>query len=290
APDLSRRFAAMSADARRRVRIGAGVLIAIGAPLALWILNVLARQPKTSIPSVEIALQRVLTPSAWFDLGTGVLRLFTGVSAVTDMAGPGHAASRMTFDVIAIGVLVLPILMAVRRERATPISRFRWLLFGVLASLVAFHVVAGPLALASGRERYGLFLLVPEIVLAAMALDALRPSRPLFSTGAIALTAYAFAALTIGSYFVPLVFRGGDARAGLRTGAVEPKVAAFDFLVADAGSAEVVEVISDDWYLYWPMRYLAGQDPRFHVELTPGANAPGGLYPPGVVARPDPHA
>jgi hypothetical protein len=130
---------------------------------------------------------------------------------------------------------------------------------------------------------------VPEIVLAAMALDALRPSRPLFSTGAIALTAYAFAALTIGSYFVPLVFRGGDARAGLRTGTVEPKVAAFDFLVADAGSAEVVEVISDDWYLYWPMRYLAGQDPRFHVELTPGANAPGGLYPPGVVAPPYPH-
>jgi hypothetical protein len=265
------------------------VLVAVAAPVALLMLNALAKNPKTSIPSLEIVLRRVLTPAEWLELATGVVRLFSGVSTVSDMAGALPDASRVVLDAIAIGALFIPIAFAIRHERMARSSRLSWLLAGVVVSLVIFHVVAGPLALSSGRERYGLFLLVPELLLLAMALDAIADSRPLLARGAFALVVASCLALVGGGYFYPLVSRGGDARAGLRTGLVEPKVAAFDFLVSDSRSAEVIQVIAEDWYLYWPLRYLAGRDPRFHVELPANANAPGGVRPAGVPPRAYPH-
>jgi hypothetical protein len=164
------------------------------------------------------------------------------------------------------------------------------MLGGFCLSLAAFHIVAGPTALMPGRERYGLAFLTPSIVLAAVAIDALAASKPMLARTATALAVVSCTAVVVGGYFVPLVVRGGDVRAGLRTGAVEPKVAAFDFISGDSRTATVIQVNTDDWYLYWPMRYLAGGDHRFHVELKEGANAPGGLRPAGVGPDPYPHA
>lgn len=299
APALQRRYLALAMRARRRLKLGAVLLFALVTPLALWVLDTLATRPNTTIPSVEIVLQRALAPAAWAATGTGALRIFSGTTTITDMAGPLPALAQAALDVAAVAVLVLPILLTLLRVRsaqpggelAGPQSTVRaaWLVGGFLASFAAFHIVGGPTALMPGRERYGLVFLVPEMVLCASAIDALWDSKALLSRAAIAVAVVSFTALTVGGYFVPLLTRGGDARLGLRTGVVEPKVAAFEFLKADAGSAEVVEVIADDWHLYWPMRYLAGRDKRFHLELTEGANAPGGLRPAGVPPEPYPH-
>jgi hypothetical protein len=290
APGVWRRYVAMRPVARRYIQLGAMTVVVFGAPLALWALDALAKRPDTSIPSVEIVVRRASSPAAWLASGTGALRVFSGATTVTDMAGPLSSTAQITLDFAAIAVLVVPIVLAIRRLKAADSARGLWLLSGLLVSLVSFHIVAGPTALDPGRERYGLVFLVPAIVLWAMAIDGLAPARPILSKAAIALAVVSFSALTIGGYFLPLVARGGDARAGRRTGVVEPKVAAFEFLAADAGSAEVIAVIAEDWYLYWPLRYLAGRDKRFHIELIEGANAPGGLRPAGVLPEPYPHA
>ncbi len=289
---------ALTKPTRRRLAFGSAALAALAAPIALWVLDTLATRPNTTIPSVEIVLQRAFTPGAWAATATGALRMFSGTTTITDMAGPLPALAQTALDVAAFVALVLPVLLALRSRTARPVAdggepplsgRMAWLTGGFLASLAAFHIVGGPTALMPGRERYGLVFLVPEIVLCATAIDALWSSRATLSRAAFAIAVVSFAALTVCGYFVPLLTRGGDARPGLRTAVVEPKVAAFEFLKADAGSAEVIQVIADDWYLYWPMRYLAGGDKRFHVELTEGANAPGGLRPAGVQPEPYPH-
>lgn len=289
-PPLASRYTSLSEPAKRRWRNGAGGVVVVAIPLALWLLDALAKNPDTVVPSIEIVLGRVFSPTAWLDLATGVIRLFSGVSAISDMAGALSPWGRTTLDLIAVLVFIVPLALAVRRFRADRPSYGLWLLAGLVVSLIAFHVVSGPLALASGRERYGLFLLVPEIVLVAMALDRLADARPLLAGSAATLAAASFVALTVGGYFVPLISRGGEARPALRTGASEPKVAAFDFIISDSASAEVIQVMTEDWHLYWPLQYLAGPYPRFHVELLEGANAPRGLRPAGVAAPPYPHA
>jgi hypothetical protein len=303
APALHRRYLALALPARRRLQLGVALLVALVSPLALWVVDTLAARPNTTIPSVEIVLQRAFAPGAWAATATGALRMFSGTTTITDMVGRLPALAQAALDVAAIAVLVFPVLLALRRVRwARPdgdsAQRFlggdrpqfvMWLSGGFLVSLAAFHIVGGPTALMPGRERYGLVFLVPEIVLCATAIDALWAAKALLSRAAMAIAVVSFTALTVYGYFVPLLTRGGDARPGLRTGVVEPKVAAFEFLKADAGSAEVIEVIADDWHLYWPMRYLAGRDKRFHLELTEGANAPGGLRPAGVPPEPYPH-
>ena len=69
---------------------------------------------------------------------------------------------------------------------------------------------------------------------------------------------------------------------------MEPKLAAYDAIHADSAGAAVVSVVAEDWWLYWPLRYFAGGDSRIHVDLMPGANAPGGLYPAGAGPPPSP--
>ena len=287
-PRVYRWYRSTTPALKRQLRIGAAIAVAIGIPAALWMLKTLARRPNTSIPSIEIVTGRALSPGAWFDTATGVVRLFSGISAVADIAGAPPALSTVVLDVVAAMVLLVPLVLALRTLVSAHEGRGAWMAAGVLTSLAAFHIVAGPTALGSGRERYGMVFLVPAIVLAAVAIDALSPTRPAVARTATALAAISFAALTLGGYFMPLLAHGGHARAGLRTGTVEPKVAAFDFLSADAPSADAIEVIAEDWYLYWPMRYLAGQDKRFRVELIEGANAPGGLRPAGVPPEPYP--
>ncbi len=169
APALHRRYRALSSPARRRLQLGAGLLVALVTPLALWVLDTLATRPNTTIPSVEIVLQRAFTPGAWAATATGALRMFSGATTITDMAGPLPALALTALDVVAIAVLVCPVLLALVRFRSarpngdSPVRFFggdrpqslMWLSAGFLASLAAFHIVAGPTALMPGRERYG---------------------------------------------------------------------------------------------------------------------------------------
>ena len=84
-----------------------------------------------------------------------------------------------------------------------------------------------------------------------------------------------------GGYFWPLSSRGGDAHVTFRTGVVEPKAAAYEFIRTRTAAEPAVTVLADDWWLYWPMRYLAlPERQRIFVEML-GIAPP--VYPPGVV-------
>ncbi|MGH9199655.1 MAG: hypothetical protein ACRD2A_00270 [Vicinamibacterales bacterium] len=289
APTEFERFFALSDAFRRRLLAVAATLVAVVTLAVLWILDRLAETPSTPVPSIELVVQRALTPASWADLFLGVLRLFSGVSTVADMAGPIATQARMAPDLIVAIVLVASIAFGWRASGGKRGSTSAWLMGGIGVSLILFHIVAGPVMLQSGRERYGLFLLAPTFIVCARGLDRAAESRPVWARVGIMLLVVSFVGVMLGGYFYPYLARGGNARAGLRSGAVDPKIAALEFVVADSQPADVVSVIAEDWYAYWPLRYLAGGNQRVHVELMAGASAPGGLRPPGVPQPPYPH-
>jgi hypothetical protein len=146
-----------------------------------------------------------------------------------------------------------------------------WLLAGIAIAFAGFHVVALGLALEQTLERYGLFMLVPLMLIIAIPAG-------ITATATVVL----LAAITLGGYFYPLISRGGDpAMATYRTGDVEPKVAAFQFIDRDR-AGKPARVIAEDWFLYWTLRYFAGPGGPVHVEPIPGGTLPGGAYPAGV--------
>jgi hypothetical protein len=231
------------------------------------------------LPSIELVTERLTAPSAWYSLWLGVVSLFSGVTTAM-IAGLPPAALQIGANVIISLVLAIAFMVAWRGGYQTPAWRAGWFGAGLVASIVSFHVVAGQRGLEAGTERYAMFLVVPLSLLAASGLASL--GRTGIAT-ALALYGTLVAVLTFG-YFKPLVSQGGHGHSTYRTGAVEPKLAAFEFVKAHSRDAEVVALFAEDWWLYWPTRYLAWHDRRLHVEMLGGYER--WLVPPGGRPRP----
>ena len=196
---------------------------------------------------------------------------------------PGTA---LTANIAIAAIALAALIVGWRRLRAH--RHASWLLAGIVIAFAGFHVVAMDAALSPTSERYGVFMLVPLVIAIAVAIDALAQRNSLAGRAAVFVVAAVMAAVLVGGYFVPLWARGGDAMTTYRTGATEPKVAAFAFIDTDSRGAESVRVIADGWWLYWTLRYLAGAEGRIHVDVMPGSNMPGGTHPAGAVVPPFP--
>ena len=261
----------------------AGAIVAI--PVGAWALLRIAANPETPLPSISMVLERVFSPAMWISRAWGAAGLLSGITSAVYVGGP--LPSGLVFAATAFGAaaLLLPIGLGWRAFRAH--AHGVWLLAGLIVTFAGFHIVAVPGALNPGLERYALFLLVPLVIVAAVAMDAWIGPQRIAGTLAAALLAASMFAVLIGGYFVPLAARGGESAPTYRTGATEPKLAAFTFIDANSGEGPVT-VIAEDWWLYWTLRYFAGVKGRIHVEPAASASIPGGIRPAGSIAPPVP--
>jgi len=270
-------LSALPATARRRVWRAGIAMVILAAPAIAWLLMRIAANPDTPLPPVRVALERLVSPVQWADRAWDALGLVSGVTTASYIAGPlPPAAARV---IPAVWALVLGFAMFTGWRPLRSARHATWLLAGTAVAFAAFHVVAGPAAMQAGFERYALALFVPLVIVFAIAIDAAWPARPAAAMMAALVVGVVSAAVLAGGYFYPLAATGGEGPATYRTGAVEPKAAAFAFITADAAEAAAVAVVAEDWWLYWTLRYFAGPGGAIHVEPAPGAAIPGGVRP-----------
>jgi hypothetical protein len=280
APHGRRRYLAASEPVRKRLRAAAAIGVSIAIPVGAVLILAVARMGR--LPSLEMVVERVVRPSVWRDVWMAFLRLVSGVTATAYAAGPLPTGLAALADVAAFAVM--GVATGALLWRATNGDwRSRWLAAGCACSLLMFHVIGGPIALEPGHERYAMSLLIPLTIWAAIGLDAvgIRAFRTMVTlTAAIAV---AYLSLAIAGYFHPLVTRGGDAHPTFRTGHVEPKAAAYRHVRREMKPGQIVAVFAEDWWIYWPVRYLAIPDRQsLFVEML-GDTPP--VYPAGA-ARP----
>ena len=255
------RFARASRPVRRVVA-GTAIVAAVAGPaVAFVVARSLAH--RGLFPSIEIAMGRALSPAQWIESALGLLRLTTGVTSAEAVAG----ASNWFVPSIAAGLILVAwtLALAVRGPRTQPNWAW-WLAGGALVSAAAFHVIAGARGLQPGTERYAMSFAIPLLIVAALGIDGAWRARRSLGAALFAIAWSALLAVTIGGYFVPLA-RGQAAHDAYRTGLVEPKAAAFRFIHGDSAGSSLVAIFAENWWLYWPMRYLAIREPsRFVVE------------------------
>jgi 4-amino-4-deoxy-L-arabinose transferase-like glycosyltransferase len=278
------RYQRLDDRAKRRLHIGVIALGLIAAPTVLWVLARSAENPNTVLPSVEIVFERVTSVSGWLEVILGMFALFSGVTTGIFIGGPVSSSLWTVAVAGAMLALVVAPIAGWDRFHSNHRSVGPWLAAGIAVSLALVYVVGGPVAVQPAHERYVMFLLVPLAMLCAIGLDAVEASRPrwgLLGMGAVCVGLFT---TLLATYVQPLMARGSDSEVAFRTGSVEPKLAAYEYVQRDSARARVVRIVAEDWWLYWPLRYLAARDPRMHVELKPGAAAPGGLRPAGADA------
>jgi hypothetical protein len=137
------------------------------------------------------------------------------------------------------------------------------LVVGWSLSLFALFVIGGPAAIAPHFERYGLCLIGPGAILAALAMEwwidvGGRPGR-IAAAGAI-LCGWGLLAGFQANFFDFIEQTGGESHLTFRTARIEPKAAAFRVIYQRSSNARV---LASEWWVYWPLEYLSFQRPPF---------------------------
>jgi 4-amino-4-deoxy-L-arabinose transferase-like glycosyltransferase len=195
-------------------------------------------------------------------------RLVSGVTAYQYIPGTrlaiGDAPTSIIADIEPYDVAFWTIIVLVayggwRWGGLNRRSEVAALFVGMIASLAAFYMVAGPNAIAPHWDRYGMWMIAPTVIIVAriLALTIQRGGGVARCGRAAVITTSA--ALLIGFYvnYMAAFSVGGGPRAhrAFRTAAVEPKLAALQLIEASGG--ESARVVTSEWWTYWPLRYLA---------------------------------
>ena len=228
-------------------------------------------------PNVQMTassiFERVLSPEAYGTFVVGFGRLFSGVTSYTYIVGPLSPANQYGHDVIfwllMISVAVLGVRGVFRSAGATQQAH----VVGWAATVVAFFVLAGPEAVAPHYERYALVLVAPTVLtfvlLLGRAAERLKTERHLVGFGSVLAAA---CLVSFGANYVhALATTGGESHRTFRTSAREPKAGALDWIrQRSAGRTDCSEtqIVAEDWWTYWPLRYLAYREPKLAVVMT----------------------
>jgi hypothetical protein len=269
APHGVRWYAAATPSGRRRAALAGAAAVGLLAVATAVVLIQAANNPNTPLPPLSVAIGRVFSVTAWVDLWRGIARMWAGITTASFVAGEPSAWLTSFAEITGLAALAASLL----GRRWTHVAAHRaWLLGGIGIGVVMFMLAGGPDPLARpGYERYAVSLLVPLIVTTALGIEALFGNR----SGLVALLMSGALLFVAGAgYFAPLVTDGGT-RAEFRTGIVEPKQAAADFIHSEAPAGALV--ICHDWWSYWPIRFLVGDNASTIVTIAPGANLPPGV-------------
>ena len=249
------RFAQRWRDAAFR-RWCIGIIVAMGL-VAGWIADHWVRLAWIRIRSLPEFLEFALN---WVRLVSGdtVYRYISG--ALPPALESSTAIPVVTpRDLFAMGVIAI-VLYGVRRHwRQRPSGVDATLLLGAALTLIGFYLVAGPKAAGPNFERYSICLIAPTALVFARGI-----SWWLLRTGwRWPLAAVAWSCLAAvwlrdfqQNYFEFQRATGGAAHLTFRTAAVEPKRRLYE-IVARQSAGEPTRLICPEWWIYWPVEYLA---------------------------------
>ncbi len=134
--------------------------------------------------------------------------------------------------------------------------------------IMVFMLIAGPRNMIPGYERYAICLVGPTVLVAArgwsLCYETLRRRRLLLVTASLA--AWLILADFQVHYFSFIHRTGGEAHRAFRTGPAEPKQAALDQILRQRGDG-TTWIVTTEYWLEWPLRYLAIGEKNLHVLL-----------------------
>jgi hypothetical protein len=236
------------------------------------------------------ALGRLASPS---EMGTFVrlfVRFLSGDTTFQYVAGAGYGSARTAVELVVGTLLATVLVLGGVRLARSPVAAEHGVVAGWLATIPAFYALAGNMALQASIERYALVLVVPTLVAVTVLLGAVgeRMGRRWLVPagvgvmGVLALVGFA------DRYLAAIEATGSTSETGFWTGPVEPKAEAFRLIAIEAGARGGARVVTEDYWTFQPLAYLAHGTKVEVVEAqsAPRAPLPGGTYWVGFAGGP----
>jgi hypothetical protein len=246
---------------------GAAVFVALmllGAWVALTRLS--GSSQLLDRPWFSIAGARLVDARQWFELAANGARLFNGVTIYHYFSGARPATVPYDFAfVVVVGALLCGFAF---KNAATRLDY--GLLFACAATWLGFYAIAGPQSLRPHAERWGLCLIVPSMLVLARGLTAWIVSRPQWRVLTVGVASFVATGL-VGSFYVnyfhAFATTGGRGHLTYVTAHVEPKRQALERILQRTAGERTV-IATDQWWIYWPIRYLASEHRAVSVQMT----------------------
>jgi hypothetical protein len=254
----SRRAAALAA---------AGLVVTIGLIVAWPLLGDFARSNPYMARTLSTASTRMTDGAQWFEFAANNARLFNGVTIYHYFSGarPPTIPYDVGFVIVVGSALAGLLLTAATR----PILDYG--LFVACAIMwLGFYAFAGPQALRPHAERWGLCLIAPATLVVARGLTAWMEWSPRLRSVTIAVSALVAASLLTSFYvnfFRAFATTGGRSHLAYVTAPIEPKQQALEYILARTGG-EHVTIATRQWWLFWPIAYLATEHPNVSVLMN----------------------
>jgi hypothetical protein len=235
--------------------------LAAGCMFAALVATLFLPQPGVAKHALANRLQRAADVAGWLSFIRLAGQLLTGVTIYRYIAGPvsrwAVALSDVVFWALALPIVVLGLRGLIRRRRWKEIG----LACGLVVGLALLYLMGGLPAIRPSQERYALFSVTPICVLAAMLLRDLdlawlNARRVFIGAGAGCCV---LLAVFYREYFVQIQRAGSLSEKTFWTGPVEPKAAAAEIIRNHVRPGARVTVLAEDWWVYWPLRYLLGE-------------------------------
>jgi hypothetical protein len=234
-------------------------------------------------------------PANWVRFMQNYGRLITGVSLRHFVVGPLSPQADARCDgifwtfVAVLLVFGLPRLVQGRQWHIVA------LIVGIVLGAMALYLAGGREALRPHHERYGFYLFLPTILAIATLLSSLLPNAD--SDGSTISRQASLAVVLLGPWVLFVSFRadyidaieraGGESHVSFRSAAIEPKQQALQLIIGDLSSGNLRRasklsaaaaaghhrnalngerehtwpVVAEDWWLYWPLRFVATRHP-----------------------------
>jgi hypothetical protein len=244
-----------------------------GTKLAsLAILAIAAVAGYFSWPWIAQVVTHLSAPAEMARFAVNYLRLFSGATVYEYISGAsagalhadGHTPAAIACDLIFGCAAVLALWGLYERLRNTPTRTDESVVVGWFVMLVGFYLVGGAGAIAPHFERYGICLIAPGALVLTRGVTWWFERRRLrggLSMVVVAMAVWLWPASFYLNYFDFFERTGGRSHRTFRTAAVEPKLAALRYVLAERDPDRQACILCSEWWNYWPLEYLArGED------------------------------
>jgi hypothetical protein len=262
------RLAPASRSRRAAALAAAALVVTIGLIVAWPALRNFAGSNPYMSRTLSTASARMTDGAQWFEFAANNARLFNGVTIYHYFSGARPPT--IPYDVgfvIVVGVALSGLLLTV----ATRPTLDYGLVVACAIMWLGFYAFAGPQALRPHAERWGLCLIAPATLVVARGLTAWMEWSPRIRPSTIAAAGLVAASLLTSFYlnfFKAFATTGGRSHLAYVTARVEPKQQALEYILARTGSGHHTTIATQQWWLFWPIAYLATEHPNVSVLMN----------------------